>query len=101
MNSVTFALCAHELTDLKNTKNLPSPNQLSSARGFSTPSESRALQVTVSVLMTVECQVGTWQLTLEAGEKPLTGEQLVMKKKSCVPAEWECLEEGGSWQPRV
>lgn len=99
--SVTFALCAQELIDLKSTKNLPSPNQLSSARGFSILSESTALQITVSVLMTVECRVGTWKWTLESVEKPLTAGLLMMEKKTSIPAEWNSLEKVGNWQPRV
>lgn len=99
MNRITFALYGQELIDLKNTKNLSSPNPLSSARGFSTPSGSIALQITVSVPMTVECQVGTQKWTLEAGEKPLTAELLLMKKKTCIPSEQKSLEKGRNWQP--
>lgn len=51
--------------------------------------------------MTVECQAGTWQWTLEAEEESLTAELLLMKKNTCVPAEWKSLEKGGSWQPGV
>lgn len=57
----------------------------------------RALQGTVSVLMTAECQAGTWQWALEAGNKRLTAELLVMKKKTCVQLKgnlWRKVETG-------